>query len=68
MDHRAFVREEVESGEGFAYDAEYYDVPVTTRREQSLRFYSVHDVEVIKGGYRAVHEPAVSEERPIGEN
>jgi DNA modification methylase len=30
-DHRAFVREEVEPGKQFAYDAEHYDVPVTTK-------------------------------------
>ena len=67
-DHWAFVRGEVEPGEEFAYDAEYYDFPVTIRREQSLRFYSVHNVEAIEGGYRAVHEPVVSEKGPIGEN
>jgi len=56
-DHRAFVAEKREAGGGVDYEAENYDVPVTTRQEKRLQLYAVESVEAIEGGYRAVHEP-----------
>jgi len=56
-DHREFVEEKLDSGDGFKYDAENYDFPVTTRQERAMRFYAVEDVESTDFGYRATHEP-----------
>ncbi|MEF8841694.1 MAG: site-specific DNA-methyltransferase [Haloarculaceae archaeon] len=56
-DHRAFVGERLETGDEFGYEAENYDVPVTTRQERNVRFYSVERAERTDWGYRAVHEP-----------
>lgn len=54
-DHRAFV-----DGHGvddFAYEADHYDFPVTTKQERSLRLYAIEDLTATDDGYRAVHEP-----------
>jgi DNA modification methylase len=56
-DHRAFVRERREAGETFEYEADHYDVPVTTSQERRLRLYAVERVEETAEGYRAVHKP-----------
>ncbi|WP_226011463.1 DNA-methyltransferase [Halomicrobium salinisoli] len=58
--HREFVAERRASGDGFEYEAENYDFPVTTKQERPLQFYSVAEVERDDGGYRAVHEPVES--------
>ena len=60
-DHRTFVEEGRESGREFAYEAEHYDFPVTTKQEQSIRLHAVDDVEATDGGYRASHEPVDDE-------
>ncbi len=56
-DHRSFVADRREAGDGFEYTAEHYDVPVTTKQERSIRLYAVDDVEPTDGGYRASHVP-----------
>jgi DNA modification methylase len=56
-DHRTFVENNRESRDGFDYEAENYDVPVTTKQERSIQFYAVERVEATESGYRAVHEP-----------
>ena len=54
-DHRAFVDER--GAERFAYEADRYGFPVTTKQEQSMRLYTVETVAETPNGYRAVHEP-----------
>jgi len=61
-DHREFVERKLESGGDFEYDAANYGVPVTTKQETSIQFYSVKRVEATEGGYRAVHDPVDDEE------
>jgi len=62
-DHREFVRERRDAGEGFDYEAEYYDFPVTTKQERSIRLFSVDRVTALDGGdYRALHDPVDGEE------
>jgi DNA modification methylase len=56
-DHREFVAERRDAGEAFEYEADHYDVPVTTKQEESIRFYAVAGVRETEHGYRAVHEP-----------
>jgi len=56
-DHREFVTGKREAGDGFEYEAENYDFPVTTKQERSLQLYSVESVDDTDEGYRAVHEP-----------
>ncbi|MFB6191807.1 MAG: site-specific DNA-methyltransferase [Haloarculaceae archaeon] len=56
-DHRAFVRERRDEGETFAYGADHYEFPVTTKQERSLRLYAVDRIEGTADGYRAVHVP-----------
>jgi len=56
-DHRAFVADRRVVGEAFEYEARHYDVPVTTKQEQSIRLYEVETVESTDGGYRASHVP-----------
>ncbi len=61
-DHREFVAHRREAGETFGYESDHYGFPVTTKQEQSLRFYAVEDVVSTDDGYRAVHAPLVDEE------
>ena len=56
-DHRAFVEEELASGGDFGYRSEYYDCPVRTKQERSIRFYAVDEVTKCDGGYLARHVP-----------
>jgi len=56
-DHRAFVNGRREAGDGFEYEAENYEFPVTTKQERAIRFYSVESVDGTDEGYRAVHGP-----------
>jgi len=55
--HRAFVQERLNAGESFDYEAEHYDVPVTTKQERRMQFSTVERVQPTEEGYRAVHEP-----------
>ncbi|MFB6110152.1 MAG: site-specific DNA-methyltransferase [Halodesulfurarchaeum sp.] len=55
--HREFVEERREAGDGFTYEAEHYDFPVTTRQEKPLQFYAVDRIEETENGYRATHSP-----------
>ena len=54
-DHREFVRTRRNAGESFAYDAEHYDFPVTTRQERRIRLYEVGETTQTVDGYRARH-------------
>jgi DNA modification methylase len=54
-DHRAFVAEQ--GVDDFAYEADHYEFPVTTKQERSLRLYAIEDLTATDDGYRAVHEP-----------
>ena len=70
--HEAFVDRRREDGEGFAYDAEHYDFPVTTKQERSLRLYAVDTVERVAEGYTVTHTPydgdeSAEEETDAGE-
>lgn len=56
-DHRTFVENNRESRDGFDYEAEHYDVPVTTKQERSIQFYTVDNVMETENGYRVVHDP-----------
>jgi DNA modification methylase len=56
-DHREFVADRREAGETFEYESDHYGFPVTTKQEQSVRFYAVENVEPTDDGYRAVHVP-----------
>jgi DNA modification methylase len=56
-DHRAFVEETRASGDDFAYGADNYAFPVTTKQETELRLYRVKRVDGTEDGYRALHEP-----------
>jgi DNA modification methylase len=56
-DHRAFVEETRESGDDFAYEADNYAFPVTTKQETELQFYRVKGVDGTEDGYRALHDP-----------
>ena len=55
--HREFVEDKLESGDGFKYEAENYDFPITTKQEKKIRFYTVENLERVDNGYRALHEP-----------
>jgi DNA modification methylase len=54
-DHRAFVDEH--GSDGFEYEADHYDFPVTTKQEQAMRLYAIESLAETANGYRAVHEP-----------
>jgi len=58
-DHREFVAQRREDGEEFDYDAEHYDIPVTTKQERRIRLYVATDVreEDEDGTYVVSHEP-----------
>jgi DNA modification methylase len=55
--HERFVEERRAEGETFAYDAEHYDVPVTTKQERRIRLYTIGSVEAVENGYDVAHEP-----------
>jgi len=55
--HREFVKDKLESGDEFKYEAENYDFPVKTKQEKKIQFYAVDDVERTEEGYRARHTP-----------
>jgi len=55
--HRDFVDEREEAGDPLGYKAETYDVPVTTKQEQAIRFYAVSSIEETEDGYSATHTP-----------
>jgi DNA modification methylase len=55
--HRQFVRRRRDAGDPPSYEAEHYDFPVVTKQEQSIRFYTVDDVEPTEWGYRVTHHP-----------
>jgi DNA modification methylase len=56
-DHTEFVEQQLANGEEFKYEAENYDIPVTTKQEKSLQFYSVSDVESRQNVYVASYDP-----------
>ncbi|MES3516334.1 MAG: site-specific DNA-methyltransferase [Natronomonas sp.] len=56
-DHREFVERRLADGETFAYTADNYDVPVTTKQERSIRLYRVAEIRKTADGYRVSHEP-----------
>ncbi len=60
--HRAFVADRLDEGHEFQYDAIHYDVPVMTKQERRLRFYtveSVTDLEMTESanGFLVSHSP-----------
>ena len=55
--HEAFVKQRLEDGKDFKYEAENYDFPVTTKQEKPLQFYIIDSVEQIKNGYEVTHSP-----------
>lgn len=56
-DHREFVQDRHDAGEEFKYEADQYEIPVMTKQEQAIRFYTVSEIEPVERGYRAHHEP-----------
>jgi DNA modification methylase len=61
-DHGAFVEERRSAGETFKYDADNYDVPVTTKQETAIRFYVASDVRETNRGYGVSYRPAEDSE------
>jgi len=61
--HEEFVARRRADGETFAYDAEHYDFPVTTKQERPMRLYTVDGVERVGGdrddgySYAVSHSP-----------
>ncbi|WP_247007643.1 DNA-methyltransferase [Halorientalis litorea] len=59
--HREFVAQRRAAGDEPAYEAEYYDFPVVTKRERQVRFYTVADVcerdDPTDDRYVVTHEP-----------
>ncbi|MDZ7689268.1 MAG: site-specific DNA-methyltransferase [Halobacteriales archaeon] len=51
--HREFVKDKLESGEDFKYEADNYNFPVTTKQEKKIQFYTVDNIEKVSNGYRA---------------
>ncbi len=43
-DHRTFVEQRRESGDGFTYESEPYGFPVMTTQEESLQLYAVEEL------------------------
>ncbi len=56
-DHRAFVRQRREAGDGFDHEAVHYGFPVMTDLERRIRLYAVDGVESTDDGYRLEHVP-----------
>ncbi len=56
-DHRAFVRQRREAGDGFDHEAVHYGFPVMTDLERRIRLYAVDGVEPTDDGYRLEHVP-----------
>jgi DNA modification methylase len=56
-DHGAFVEQRLADGDEFEYRADNYDVPVTTKQEKRIQFYTASDVRETAEGYRVSHEP-----------
>ncbi|ELY63940.1 DNA-methyltransferase [Natrinema versiforme] len=59
--HREFVERRREDGEGFEYEADYYETPVVTGMERGIRLREVRDIERIVDGYRIEHAPLALE-------
>jgi DNA modification methylase len=55
--HETFVERRLENGTEFAYDAEHYGFPVTTKQEKRLRLYTIDDIERTENGYTVTHSP-----------
>jgi len=55
--HESFVKQRLEDGEEFDYDAENYEFPVRTKQEKSLQFYTVDAVQRAEDGYTVTHAP-----------
>ena len=56
-DHSAFVETRRSAGETFEYEADNYDVPVTTKQETAIRFYTASAVRETEGGYSVSYDP-----------
>ena len=56
-DHRAFVRQRREAGDGFDHEAVHYGFPVMTDLERRIRLHAVDAVEPTDDGYRLEHVP-----------
>ncbi len=56
-DHESFVESRRDEGVEFDYEAENYDVPVTTRQEKPIQFYVAIDIEETADGYVVSHRP-----------
>ncbi len=55
--HEEFVKQRLEVGKDFKYDAENYDFPVTTKQEKPLQLYTIDKVKQTENGYSAIHSP-----------
>ncbi|MFC4990106.1 DNA-methyltransferase [Saliphagus infecundisoli] len=53
--HEEFVKERMEQGKDFKYEAENYDFPVTTKQEKPLQFYTTENIVKSKNGYTVAH-------------
>jgi len=55
--HEEFVKQRLEDGKDFSYEAAHYDFPVTTKQEQSIQLYTIDRVEQTESGYTVTHSP-----------
>jgi hypothetical protein len=55
--HKEFVKERLANGKEFKYDANNYNVPVMTKQEKPIQFYSVTSSHETDAGYKILHEP-----------
>jgi DNA modification methylase len=67
-DHKEFVEKRLSEGNGFKYQADNYDVPVTTKQEKPIQFYSVSDVRETEEGYEVSHDPVEDTDVQIEED
>ncbi len=56
-EHDTFVDARRADGVEFDYEAENYDVPVTTKQEVPIRFHVAAEVAETAAGYEVTHEP-----------
>lgn len=55
--HEEFVKQRLEDGKEFKYEAENYDFPVTTKQEKQLQLYTINNAEEVENGYKITHSP-----------
>jgi DNA modification methylase len=53
--HEEFVKQRLEAGKDFKYEAKKYDFPVTTKQEKQVRFYTVDAVKRVDNQYSVTY-------------